>query len=113
MTEEEYLSQIHDITSDCDREVPLEAIELIDQAIQEHPNSECLWLKRGDLIQLGPEGSPHKLEVALLSYKRAIKINPNSVEACEEIGHYFNAIIDDEIEAKKWFEKARTIRNTR
>jgi hypothetical protein len=64
----------------------------IEDALSAHPDSPKLWCIRGDCIQLGPEDSPYSLEDALLSYEKALMLDPSFPEAHESIGYYFDVI---------------------
>jgi hypothetical protein len=84
----------------------IETVALADEAVRAFPGSARLWVIRGDLIQLGPESNPHSLEDALGSYFRATEIDPQFIEAWEKIGHFYDAVMDDEVEARKYFQEA-------
>jgi Tfp pilus assembly protein PilF len=66
---------------------------------------------RGDLIQLGPESCPHPLVEAFASYQRAIEISPDCAEAWEAVGHYYDAVLDDEATAERYFREAARLRS--
>ena len=91
-------------------EVPLETIELADEAVRACPRSPKLWCVRGNLIELGPESSPHGLDEALRSYQRALEIDPHFSEGWEEIGHYYDAILGDQAGAQPYFRRAEKLR---
>jgi tetratricopeptide (TPR) repeat protein len=91
-------------------EVSLETLALADEAVRSFPTSARLWVIRGDLILLGPEESPHSLDDALRSYIRATEVDPDFAEAWEEIGHFYDAIRDDEVQAQKYFQEAARLR---
>jgi Tfp pilus assembly protein PilF len=65
---------------------------------------------RGDLIQLGAEDIPHELGDALTSYERAIAIDPKYIEAYEDIGHFYDAVMDDAERAKPFFHQAAVLK---
>ena len=109
MTEQDYTEAIANIISP-EGDIPLEAISLIDAAVQAHPASASLWQQRAHLIQLGPEDSPHPLEEVLASYQRALEIDPENEDILEDIAHFHYAVMDDEIEALKWFAKAASMK---
>ena len=77
MTVQEYTDAICKLIPE-DGELPLEVIHLIDAAVQEHPDSALLCEKRGALIQISPEDTPHPLEEALASYYRALELAPGN-----------------------------------
>lgn len=107
MTEEDYIAKLR-AAWPKESDASLEVIALADEAVRVHPQSSRLWIMRGNLIELGPENVPHTLDEVLRSYQRAIEIAPECVEAWEELGHYHDAVLDDEIAAKRcWSEAAR------
>ena len=111
MTENDYISDLRarwprDDTSDAS----LETIAVADEAVRAFPLSARLWERRGCLIQLGPESCPHSLEEALRSFQRAVEIDPQFADAWDEIGHYYDAVLDDEKTAQEYFEKAKRLR---
>jgi cytochrome c-type biogenesis protein CcmH/NrfG len=110
MTEQEYHDAITKLVPD-EGEFPIEGINLIDAAVQEHPGSASLWQKRAHLIQLGPEETPHPLEEALVSYHRALELDPENPDIVEDIAHFHDAVMDDEPEAQKWFAKAKELKD--
>lgn len=73
-------------------ETPVEIFPAVEDALLAHSDSPKLWWIRGDSIQLGPEDSPYSLEDALLSYEKALMIDPSFPEAHESIGFYFDVI---------------------
>jgi tetratricopeptide (TPR) repeat protein len=87
----------------------LEVIALADEATRAFPRSPKLWCMRGDLIQLGPGNSP-SLDDALASYKRAVEIDPQFVEAWEEIGNFYHNVLDEEDKAKPYFHEAERLK---
>ncbi len=65
---------------------------------------------RGSLIQLGPKSCPHPLSESLASYQRAVELDPKFIEAWDEIGHYYDAVLGDEKTAVEYFRKAKRLR---
>jgi len=65
---------------------------------------------RGRLIQLGPESCPHSLDDTLLSFKQAIEIDPLFVEAWEEVGCFYDNVLDDEAAAQPYFREAKRLK---
>src|SRR2546426_11405354 len=111
MTEDEYISELRSRwPRKHSDDVSLETIALADEAVRAFPLSARLFVVRGNLIQLGPESCPHPLEEALRSYQRAVEINPRFAEAWEEIGHYHDAVLDDEKSAQTYFREAVRLR---
>lgn len=91
---------------------PDELLALADEAVQIFPESAKLWVMRGNLIQLGTGETSHTLDDALASYERAVLIDPNFVEGWEEIGHFHDAVMDDEERAREAFQKAKLLKGT-
>jgi hypothetical protein len=109
MTEDEYISRLRagwPQGSDASSHV----IALADEAVRALPQSARLWVMRGDLIQLGPESCPQPLAEALASYQRAVQIAPDCSEAWEEIGHYYDVVLNDEEGARPYFERAASLK---
>jgi hypothetical protein len=90
-------------------ESTVKSINLADEAVRTFPGSAKLWVMRGDLIQL-VESCPYPLEEALRSYQRAVEVDPQFAEAWEEIGHYYDVILSDEVEGQKYFCEAERLR---
>ena len=109
VSEEDYIVAIRDAWPK-DGEAPLTLIALADEATVRFPDSPRLWCMRGNLIELGPEDSPHELSDALASYERAVRIEPAFAEGWEEIAHFHDVVLDDEASAKRFFEQAAAIR---
>lgn len=108
MTEDDYISQLR-AGWPQDSDASLEVIALADEAIGAFPRSARLLVMRGNLIQLGPETCHHPLEEALRCYRRAVELEPEFAEAWEEIGHYHDAVLDDEEGARPYFDRARRL----
>ena len=109
MTEDDYISQLRGGWPKS-RDASLQVIALADEAVRAFPQSARLWVMRGDLIQMGPELCPHPLEESLRSYQRAVEADPQFAEAWEEIGHYHDAVLDDEEGARQYFDRARSLK---
>ena len=111
MTEIDYINKLEaSWPRDCD--ATLEAIELADESVRTFPKSARLWCIRGDLIQLSSENCPHSLADARDCYQRATEIAPKFIEAWESLGHFHNAVLDDETTAQKFFREAERLRGT-
>lgn len=80
-------------------------IEAVEQRLEHHPTSAALWILRGDLILLC-EGEAWALEEALDSYRTALRHEPLSAEAHEEIGHYLYAVEDRPDQAEGYLSRA-------
>jgi hypothetical protein len=109
MNEEDYFQRIRGAWPK-EGEASLSLIALADEATARFPSSARLWCLRGNLIELGPEETPHELSDALASYQCASEIDPMFAEAWEEIGHYYDAVLDDEAGAQQYFQRAETLR---
>jgi hypothetical protein len=109
MTEDEYISQLR-AGWPRDSDASLQVIALADEAVRAFPQSPRLLVMRGNLIQLGPESCPYPLEEALHCYRRAVEIEPHFAEGWEEIGHYYDAVLDDEEGARPYFERATALK---
>lgn len=109
MTEEEYYQRIRSQWPKKE-EASLALIAVADEAVAQFPLSPRLWCMRGNLITLGPEENPHSLADALASYQRAAEVDPTFAEAWEEIGHHYDAILDDEEAAQPFFERAAALK---
>ena len=88
----------------------LNTIALADEATRAFPRSAQLWCMRGSLIQLGGEDCPHSLDDALASYKQATAIDPQFAEAWQEIGYFYDNVLDDEATAQQYFREAERLR---
>jgi tetratricopeptide (TPR) repeat protein len=109
MTESEYINKLKvSWPKNCDASIG--TITLADEAICAFPKSAQLWCMRGSLIQLGPENCPHSLNDVLACYQKAIEIDPQFAEAWEEIGYFYDAVLDDEAGAEKYFTEAKKLK---
>ena len=88
-----------------------EAFALIDEALRAYPRSAKLWCFRGALIQLGPADSGYTLDDALKSYEKATEVEPECPDGWEELGHYHDVHLDDEVAAKRFWHKAEILKN--
>jgi|TARA_R110001599_G_scaffold24835_5_gene89435 tetratricopeptide (TPR) repeat protein len=113
MSELEYIDLFHDRWPEGakDPEPTKETITLINQAIEEYPNSEKLWVIRGDLLQLINYEHDIPLEESLVCYKKALIINPKSYEANFEIASFLNNVLDKPREAHKFYRIAQSLKN--
>jgi tetratricopeptide (TPR) repeat protein len=109
MTENDYIEELKKRWPRTDEKPTMEAITLADEATRAFPRSPKLWCMRGDLIQLGPENAP-SLDDALASYKRAVEIDPQFIEAWEEIGNFYDNVLDEEDKAKPYFREAERLK---
>jgi tetratricopeptide (TPR) repeat protein len=113
MDETEYIDKLKSLAPAEGEEASSQVIGLADEAVRAWPDSSKLWCMRGSLIQLGAEDNPYELGEALVSYERAIAADPKCVEAYEEIGHFYDAVMDDVERAKPFFHQAAMLKNER
>lgn len=112
MDEREYILELQVLwprgssSSEPNFEATLKTLALADDAVRAFPQSPKLWCMRGDLIQQGSEESAYALEDALLSYERALAVNPMFAEAHESIGYYFDVIDEDFVRSEAAFLEA-------
>lgn len=109
MTESEYIDELWALWP-TEGDATDEALLLADDAVAAYPNSARLWIMRGNLILLG-SGNTHAPEDVLASYEQAIKIDPTYAAAYEEIGHFWDNVMDDPERAAPYFQQADTFRN--
>ena len=101
----QYLQLFKDKRSE-DQETSCETMKLVEDALGQYPNSYELLNLRGDLIQLGSVDIPYELSDALVSYQKAVEVNPNFSEGFESIGYYYD-VIDIKLDlAEEAFRKA-------
>jgi hypothetical protein len=111
MEEIAYIERLKSLYPAKGEEASNQTLALADEAVRAFPESPKLWCMRGDLIQLGAEDIPHALVDALASYEQAIAIDSKCVEAYEEIGHFYDAVMDDAERAKPFFHQAAVLKN--
>ena len=112
MTEAQYVDRLLTLwPAEDDADAPDGALYLADEAVSAYPDSAKLWVMRGNLIELGSGQTTHTLADALSSYERAIKIDPNCVEAYEMIGYFLANVMDESALAEPYFRKAESLRN--
>tara|TARA_R110002096_G_scaffold434442_1_gene655966 strand:+ start:912 stop:1232 length:321 start_codon:yes stop_codon:yes gene_type:complete len=104
MSELEYINEFQKRKSS---ELTEETISLIDQAVKDYPNSEKLWIMRGDLFQLIDFVIDSPLDESLNCYKRALEINTDSVEANFEMASFLNNVLDQPEKAHAFYQKAK------
>ena len=109
MTEDDYISQLRSGWPK-DSDASLQVIALADEAVRAFPQSPRLLIMRGNLIELGPETCPYDLEESLRSYRLAVEIDPHFAEGWQEIGHYYDAVLNDEAGARPYFERATALK---
>ena len=87
MTETEAIEAVQSEMAGGDRS-SARALDLVERGLRDNPTSVRLWCLRGDLIQLADDGPP--LLEALASYREALRYDPNSVEATNEISRFLD-----------------------
>lgn len=111
MTENDYIEELKKLwPRTAKTEVAIETITFADKATRAFPRSPKLWCMRGNLIELGPESSPHNLNDALASYKRAVEVDPQFIQAWEDIGDFYRNVLNKEDEAKPYFHEAERLK---
>jgi tetratricopeptide (TPR) repeat protein len=109
MNEDDYISELR-ASWPREGDASIAVVALVDEAVRAFPLSARLWVMRGDLIQLGSDLCPHPLEEALRSFQRAVELDPQFAEGWDELGHYYDAVLNDEKTAQEYFEKAKRLR---
>ena len=94
-----------------DKEPTRSTIALVDLAVSEYPQSEKLWIMRGDLYQLINDEEPTPLDESLRCYEKAIKINPRSSEAYFEKATFIDLHMGKPRKAKQYYHKSRLLKN--
>ncbi|RBP44836.1 tetratricopeptide repeat protein [Arenicella xantha] len=88
-----------------------ETMDLTLKALRDYPQSEKLWIMRGDLLQLVDFDDGTDLNESEKCYRKAIGINPRSSEAYLELAHFLDSVMNKPRKAKQYFEKARRAKN--
>ena len=94
-----------------DPEPTKETISIVDAAVKCHPNSEKLWIMRGDLYLLINYEDETPIGESLYCYEKAIEINPRSHEAYFEKATFIDLHLGKPRKAKQYYEKARRLKN--
>ncbi len=81
-------------------------LESCRDAIRACPRSAVLMRMYGDLLQLGVDDAPERLEEALVAYRRAVELDPGDVDAWCEIGCFLDVHQDDPAGAEAAFRRA-------
>jgi tetratricopeptide (TPR) repeat protein len=111
MTENDYIEELKNRwPRTAKTKATIETITFADEATRAFPHSPKLWCMRGNLIECGPENCPHSLDEALASYKRAIEVDPQFIDAWEYIGDYYRDVLGKEDEAKPYFHEAERLK---
>src|SRR5688572_22334923 len=83
---------------------PDEALPVIEEALRISPSVQW-WTLRGDLIQLS-DGTKYHLEDALRSYETAHALDPSNPEPLEELGRFYDTVMNDPDKARQYFYRA-------
>ena len=98
------IEHIRDVVRERGFSVP-EDVASVERAIEKEPTSSALWILRGDLIQLMDDDS-RPLSEARGSYETAIRHDPESAQAHEELGRFIDAVEDEPAKAEPFLRKA-------
>ena len=86
------------------------ALALVDHLLLGAPDCPYLLVTRGMLIQLLDHQNGPTLQEAEKSFLAALKLAPGSLDALEELAHYYDAVAPDATKAKfyaaEYFKKA-------
>lgn len=110
MEEDAYIEKLKSSYPTEGGETSNQALALADEAVRAFPNSAKLWCIRGDLIQLGAGEPTYEIANALASYEQAVAVDPKCMEAYEEIGYFYDSVMDDVERAKPFFDQAALLK---
>jgi tetratricopeptide (TPR) repeat protein len=97
------IKEIEDLSMKEDYET---ALILLESLLSEYPFVTQMLIKKGELIQLLPETSESgELSDAKKALELAVEIDPKSVEAILELAYFHSAVLDQEKEAEKLFDR--------
>jgi tetratricopeptide (TPR) repeat protein len=112
MTEEAYIEELRERSPrNAKMKATPETIALADEATRAFPRSAKLWCMRGNLIRFVPENCPHSLKEALVSYKKAVEIDPSFADAWEAAGDFYREVLHDEPGARPCFREAEKLKH--
>ena len=98
------MKEIEDLSVQGDYEA---AVILLESLLAEYPFVTRMLIRKGELIQLLPEASERgELSDAQEALELAVEIDPQSVEAILELAYFHSAVLDQEMEAAKLFDRA-------
>ena len=87
------------------------ALAEVERLLKKHADDPRLWNIRGDLIQLLDSTDGPPLAEAGKSYRKALELNPNDLEAMEGLAHFYDAVELNRSKARKfagmYLEKAK------
>jgi hypothetical protein len=104
MTESEYIKSIRNEFA-ANEKGDAQVLEKLEDGLKFFPQSVELWCLRGHLILLS-EGGDYELRDALDSYKKAVTLDPDCLDAIEELGYFYDVIERDPESALPYFRKA-------
>jgi tetratricopeptide (TPR) repeat protein len=96
----------------CSSEQFDEALQELESLEKENSLSPNLLVLKATCIQLGKDESLYTLADAETTYKKALEIDPNHVDALNEIGYYYLNVLDKQDIARPYFDKAMSIART-
>src|SRR5262245_11272968 len=94
MTDSDYIQKIRVAWPRSIQASATEALRLVEEGLAAFPNCAKLLCMKGDLIQLS-NGAQYKLADALRCYQQAADLAPESPEAYESLGFFFDAVEGD------------------
>jgi tetratricopeptide (TPR) repeat protein len=105
MSESDYIQKIATQWPRLNSASAAEPLRLVEEGLSAFPTSAKLLCMKGDLIQLSDEPS-YELVDALRCYQQATELAPESPEAFESLGFFFDAVQSDLAQAESAFRKA-------
>ena len=105
MTESDFIEKIKAAWPRTVQASATEALRLVEEGLCAFPRSARLLCIKGDLIQLS-DGEQYELSDALRCYQQAADLAPESAEAFESMGFFFDAIESDPVRAESAFRTA-------
>ena len=80
------------------------ALAKLERMLPRHQECPDLWIMRGDLIQLHETQEGPPLKEAATSYRKALKLDPNNLDAIESLAHFYDAVDLKPARAKHYAE---------
>ena len=93
------LNNIKDALKECDF---VQAFNLIEEFLGAQQDNPYLWNLRGNVIQLLDIPDHPPLSEVERSYLKALEINPDDLDSIESLAHYYDALLDDVDQSKKY-----------
>ena len=85
-----------------------EALREVELDLKQKSDCPYLWLLRGNLIQLSDSASPKPLEEAEKSYLKALKLDPDYIQAMENLAHFYDIVMPDKKRAHEFANLVQT-----